>query len=147
MKQLLIILISFFCLTTSQVIGQEFVGMHADSVKQLMRASHKDFSLNTSSINKYYHYLKYEDRIGTQTFLFFLDEENICKFYKQIFDYSLQKKVIKDLNRRFVNSGDTLWTHEADMRIVSKKLKKTEWFFSITTRVVKSKDSGTIETR
>lgn len=145
MKQLLIILISFFCLTTPQVIGQEFVGMHADSVKLLMRATHKDFSLNTSSTNKYYRYLKYEDRIGTQTFLIFLDEENICTFYKEIYDYSLHKKVIKDLNNRFVNIGDTLWTDEVDMGILSKKLKKTDWFFTIITRVVKRKDNGIIE--
>ena len=140
MKQLLIILISFFWMTTSTVIGQEFIGMHADSVKLLVRATHKDLSLNTSSTNKYYHYLKYEDRIGAQTFLIFLDEEDICTFYKEIYDYSRQKKVIKDLNNRFTNIGDTLWTHQADKGIVSKKLKKNEWFFSITTRVVTSEE-------
>jgi len=135
MKQLLIILVSIFWMTVYPVIGQEFVGMHADSVMSLMRAKHKDFYLNTSSTNKYYHYLKYENRIGTQTFLIFLDEKNKCTFYKEIYDYSLQKEVIENLNRSFVNIGDTLWTGEIDMRVVSKKLKKTEWFFSITTRV------------
>ena len=127
-------------MTTFQVTGQEFVGMHADSVKLLMKATHKDFSLNSSSNNKYYHYLKYEDRIGTQTFLIFLNDENICTFYKQIYDYSLQKKVVKDLNNRFVNIGDTLWTHELENGILSKKLTKKEWFFSVTTRVVKSEE-------
>ncbi len=115
--------------------------MHADNIKLLMRATHKDFSLNTSTTNKYYHYLKYENRIGTQTVLIFLDEENKCTFYKEIYDYSLQKEVIEDLNNHFVNIGDTLWTDEANMGIVNKKLKKKEWFFSITTRVVTSQGS------
>ena len=140
MKQLLIILISLFWMTTSQVLGQEFIGTHADSVKLVMRTTHKDLSLNTSSINKYYHYLKYEDRIGAQTFLIFLDEEDICSFYKEIYDYSLQKKVIKDLNKHFVNIGDTLWTHELENGILSKKLTKKEWFFSVTTRVVTAEE-------
>ena len=135
MKLLILILISFFWMTAFQVEGQGFVGMHADSVKLLMKVEHEDFSLNTTSTNKYYSYLKYEDRIGTQTFLIFLDDENICKYYKEIYDYSLQKQVIKDLNNRFVNIGDTLWTDKVEKGIVMKKRTQNEWFFSITTRL------------
>ncbi|MEA1896035.1 MAG: hypothetical protein U9N53_00065 [Bacteroidota bacterium] len=145
MKQLLFILIGLFLLTAYPVFGQEFVGVHADSIKQLMRTTHNDLSLNTSSINKYYNYLKYEDRIGSRTFLIFLDEEDICTFYKEIYDYSFHKKVIKDLNNHYVNIGDTLWTDEVGNGILSKKLQKNEWFFSVTTRVEASKDNGIME--
>lgn len=138
MKQLIFILISFIWMTTSQVKGQEIIGMHADSVKLLMKSNYKDFNLNTSSINKYYNYLKYEDRIRTKTFLVFLDEENRCKYYKEIYDYSLKKRVYEDLNNHFINIGDSLWKGATDEVFVTKKLKQNEWFFSITTRVVKN---------
>jgi len=137
MKQLILIVISLFWMTAYQVKGQEFVGIHADTLKLMMKVEYRDFSLNTSSTNRYYRYLKYEDRIGTQTFLIFLDEKNICKYYKEIYDFSLQKQVFEDLNNRFVNIGDTLWTEKVENGIVMKKLTQNEWFFSITTRLEK----------
>ena len=127
-------LLMFFisCFTTK---SQEVIGLHADSIKVIMNENLPEFVLNTTSTNKVYNYLKYEDHTGTQTMLFFLTDNDICRYFKRICDYSLYSNIVGYLNENFENTNDTLWTSETDQGELQKVLKKEDWFFTIVTRL------------
>ncbi len=134
LRLLFISLLMFFisCLTTK---SQDVIGLHADSIKVIMNENLPEFVLNTTSINKVYNYLKYEDHTGTQTMLFFLTDSDTCRYFKRICDYSLYSNMVGYLNEYFENINDTLWISETDLGELQKELKKEDWFFTIVTRL------------
>jgi len=116
--------------------GQNFIGMHADEIKKVMKKEHPDFILNTTSVNKYFNYLKYENEEGTQTMLIFLDDQDLCKYFKRICDYIHLPEMTIHLNEHSKRENDTLWVFQANEHAYSQVLTKQDWFFTITTRPV-----------
>ena len=116
------------------VYGQDVVGMHSDSIKILMKNNYPDLSLNTSSINKTYNYLKYEDFMGSQTVLMFLSDSNTCRYVKQMCSYNLFDQVVDSLNNNYERVNDTLWKFNVQQIQMTKQLKKQDWFFTVLTK-------------
>ncbi len=114
--------------------AQEFIGMQTDQIKKEMRAAGKDFALDESTVNKVYKYLKYVDDLETRTILFFLSEDDVCTWYKVIYDNDLLTSVVQQLDSTCRKISDTLWLEEIDGRQYRKELKQQDWFFSVTTR-------------
>jgi len=114
--------------------GQNFIGMHADEIKAIMKQQHTGFLLNTSTINPHFNYLKYENEEGTQTMLIFLNEQDRCKYYKRICDYVHLPEMTVQLNAHSRRENDSLWVFQDDHRNFSQVLIKGDWFFTITTR-------------
>jgi hypothetical protein len=127
-RYLLIILLSLVqCICN----GQEFIGKHKDEVKQLMSSERKDVHIDQSSRNTVYNLLKYIDRNSTQTVLFVFDENDTCRFYKTIYDYSYLRQVERELNQKYTGISAGSWNFQSGVNKYLITLKKEKWYFSV----------------
>ncbi len=115
-------------------MAQDFIGMPAEEIKKQMRAGEKEFALDETTVNKVYKYLKYVDEMEMRTILFFLSDDDICTYYRIIYDNELYASVVKQLDSTGLKVADTLWVQEINGKRYRKELKKHDWFFTVTTR-------------
>ncbi len=134
MKRNRFIIGAVFLLLALTGTAQDFIGMQAEEIKKQMRAGHKDFALDETTKNKVYKYLKYVDGMETRTILFFLSDENICTYYRIIYESDLYNQVVQQLDSTCLKVSDTLWVQEDDGERYRKELKQHDWFFTVTTR-------------
>ncbi len=114
--------------------GQNFIGLHEEKIKAVMKESYANFYLNTTTVNKHFNYLKYENDEGTQTLLIFLDENDSCKYFKRIYDYLHLPDLTIQLKKSSKRKNDTLWILKNGNETYDQIIQKGEWFFTVTTR-------------
>lgn len=140
MLRILFIFIGILYLSVLSGTAQDWVGMQDDSIKKVIKTEFPDFALNTSMVNKSYHYLKFEKSDGMQTMLVFLDDSNKCRYVKSIYDYYEWKRVLSYFNETLTWQNDSLWSYIKENREITKELKKEDWFFTVVTKSRKVKD-------
>ena len=129
-----IILISFLLLIVGTGKSQTLVGYHSDDVKKIMRETQNEFRLNDNTKNEYYNYLKFENRFGTKTFLFFLSENDTCTYTKMMCDYSELKETLGMLNEKYQMVNENKWIEKKNNEKYTITLKKEQWYFTLVTR-------------
>ncbi len=129
-----IILISFLLLIAGTGKSQTLVGYHSDDVKKIMKETQNEFRLNDDIKNEYYNYLKFENRFGTKTFLFFLSENDTCTYTKMMCDYSELKETLGMLNEKYQMVNENKWIEKMNNEKYTITLKKEQWYFTLVTR-------------
>jgi len=133
-----ILVTGFYLMLSFTGIAQNLIGYHTGEIKKYMLTRQNDFSLDNTTINRSYRYLKYVDRLGTRTALYFLSDADICTWYKTIYDNSLLNQVSGELDKSYRKLADTLWLEQIDGHYFQKILKRQDWFFSVTTKPVQA---------
>lgn len=121
----------FLCQTAA---AQNYIGLHKEDIAKAMKADHKQFKLNRSTVNPHYNYLKYEDSINEITILFFLSDEDVCTLVRKICDYSNINEIIQELNSLYTAKEQNVWIEKKDGKIYLIELTEEEWFFTVTTK-------------
>ena len=129
-----IIIITFLLLLSGAGQSQNLIGYHSDDIRKIMREDQNEFRLNDDTKNEYYNYLKFENRYGTKTFLFFLSENDTCKYTKLMCNHSELKETLKMLNENFKPVNENMWIEKKNGEKYTITLKKEQWFFSLITR-------------
>ncbi len=114
---------------------QNLIGYHKPDIIKIMKEKQSVYSLDNQAINPVYNYLKYVDALGNRTLLFFLSEEDICTHFKLMSDYAYFKSTRKRMDEKFKRINDSIWVQRINKKDYIKKLKKGEWFFTVTTRL------------
>jgi hypothetical protein len=128
------ILIVWLLLSSFRTNAQNFIGMTKDQIILEMNTTGKNFKLNTSAINPYYKYLKFENSIDEITILFFLSADDVCTLVRKMCDYANINDEISDLNRRYKRLNKDKWTYSDKGITYLVTLEESEWYFTITTK-------------
>ncbi|MCH7658081.1 MAG: hypothetical protein IIB05_07155 [Bacteroidetes bacterium] len=128
------IVISFLLLITGTGKSQNLIGYHSNDIKKNMRETQNEFRLNNDTKNEYYNYLKFENRFGTKTFLFFLSENDTCIYTKLMCDYNDLKETLKMLNEKHQLVNKNNWIEEKNGNKFNISLKREKWYFTLVTR-------------
>lgn len=134
MKILSHILILICLLLPIRAMGQHYIGKSKPEVKQMMKENNKEVYEDNTSRNTLFNMVKYVDRLGTQTLIYFFNQGDTCLYSKWMCDYSMLNKVIADLNSSHKQSAEDSWYYSVDGREYKITLATGEWFFTITTR-------------
>jgi len=118
----------------SEIGAQNYIGMNKDEIIVDMNTLHKSFKLNTSAVNPYYKYLKFEDNINEITILFFLSENDKCTLVRKMCDYANINDEIEDLNKKYKKLGKNKWNYSVKGKIYTVTLEESEWYFTISTK-------------
>lgn len=121
----------FLFLTGIGVSGQNVIGYNENEIKTYMKENHKEMSYNNVT-NSSYKYLKYTNSTESQTLLFFLSPESVCKSVRLICDKSQITQKMKELNTLYKKEGENTWIDKRDgvkYRITSKEEK---WAFIVS---------------
>lgn len=91
----------------------------------------KDMHFNSVK-NSMFSYLKYSNNSDSQTILFFMTPDSVCKSVKVICDSMLKPEKIRELDAKYKRIGDYRWTDLRDGKNYLVKFKEEEWTCSIT---------------
>ena len=87
-----------------------------------------------ADIKKYtsFSYIKYSDKYDTQTILFFLSPDSVCKSIHTICNKNIRSEKIRELDSLYSRSGENIWTDKKPGKNHRVKLVDDEWSFSVT---------------
>jgi hypothetical protein len=133
----ILILLTGILTLPGYLYSQEYIGYHEEKIKTLMKEENKMFKLNTNTVNKYYKYLKYEDKVNEITIMFFLSDNDYCTLVRYMSDYSNINETLNDLNSKYKKISKNSWQYHKNGKTYSVKLEEGDWFFTVTTQEVK----------
>ncbi len=111
MKTAALFLILF--VNCSYAFGQNLIGYNDAEIRKFMKQNRKDMNFNNVK-NSMFRYLKYSDSSDSQTILFFLTADSVCKGVRVICDNSMKPERLKSwmqlIKRSVKTSGLTIMT-------------------------------------
>jgi hypothetical protein len=134
MKNLKTSTVLFFILIPFNLTAQNLIGSSAKDIRIYMKENQKIFANQGMVYNSTFKYLKYVDRNETQTLLFFLTTDSICRSVRLVCDKSLKDQKIKELNSNFKKTSENNWTDFKNGKKFLIELKDEELSFSVTIR-------------
>jgi hypothetical protein len=135
MKKYLSPIVLICCLALpGRTVGQNYVGLHKEAVRDTMKEYRRDLFEDNTSRNTAYNMVKYIDNLGNQTLYYFFSEGDTCLYSKWICDYSMLNKVVSGLNESYEPSADDSWLYTYRGKRYRITLTSGEWFFTITTK-------------
>jgi hypothetical protein len=116
--------------------GQNLIGSNEKEIRKYMADNQKNMTFQNFTNNSTFKYLKYSDADETQTILFFLNEQLVCKTVRLVCDKSLKTQKIKDFNSLYKKAGDNQWTETKNGKSYLIEIKDEEWSFNITIKLI-----------
>ncbi len=123
--------LAVFLLTIFTSHSQNLIGYKAVDIKKYMSLNRSDME-NEKVNNTSFSYIKYSDKYDTQTILFFLSPDSVCKSIRNICNRSIRSKKIKELDSLYSRSGENIWTDKKPGKNYRVKLVDDDWSFSVT---------------
>ena len=115
--------------------AQNLIGLNEKEIRTYMADNLKNVTFQNFVNNSTFKYLKYSDADETQTMLFFLNDQLVCKAVRLVYDKSLREEKLKELNTLYKKTGDNQWTETKDGKSYLIELKEEEWKFNITIKL------------
>jgi hypothetical protein len=106
--------------------GQNLIGYKGNDILKYMKKNHKEMNLN-NVVNNKFSYLKYSDNSESQTILFFLNSDSLCRSERIVCDRTLKSLKLKELDSRYLKNGDNKWIDKHDGKIYKIELSEGEW--------------------
>jgi hypothetical protein len=91
-----------------------------------MKLNNKEMTLE-NVINTRYSYLKYSDAYDSQTLLFFLNADSVCKSIQLICNRMIRNEKIKEFNSEYLIINDKKWIDTLGRRRSIIKLDDDLW--------------------
>lgn len=118
----------------SSVQSQNVLGFSEDEVKSYFNSNYPDLVLQTNTKNNTYRYLKYSDfNTNLITALIFIDKEGLCSSVRFIYDLSMEKDIIEELNNKFKKTEEENRWIDSDSGKKKAHIfyKKEDWFITV----------------
>jgi hypothetical protein len=129
LKAAVFLVVFMFC---HNLNGQNLIGYKEKEIRQYMREKQKNMSFQSMTFNNTFKYMKYVDMNETQTLLFFLTADSVCKSVRLICDKSLKEDKIKELDAVYSKAGNNAWSEARNGKKYLIELKEEEWSFNVT---------------
>jgi len=88
-------------------------------------------------VNSKFSYLKYTDNSDSQTMLFFLNPDSICKSVRIICDTYMKSKKVKEFNSLYTKCGYNKWIEKREGKEYLIKVIDGNWSCAISIEPVK----------
>jgi hypothetical protein len=124
-------LITLLIFTCNCTFGQNLIGYNDTEIKKFMKQNRQDMHYNNVK-NCLFNYLKYSDNSESQTILFFLTPDSVCKGVRVICENNMKPEKIKELDASYKRIGNYKWVDNHNGKNYLIKLKEEEWSCSIT---------------
>ncbi|MGE5420472.1 MAG: hypothetical protein ACM3UT_09815 [Chloroflexota bacterium] len=129
MKFLISVILITAALATAT--GQNLIGFRYGEIRNYMKENYKDLNYNKVNNSKFT-YLKYSDNLESQTLLFFLDKDSVCKSIRIICDEGAKSQKVKEFNSIYKRKGENRWIDSRQGVNYLIELKDEDWASVIT---------------
>jgi hypothetical protein len=127
----IIIMLSILNLTSLLINGQNLIGYNCKEIKAYMLENRKDMNIENVTNNKF-KYLKYSDNTDSQTLLFFLTSDSVCKSVRLICDLRIKQEKVKEFDTLYTKKGEFKWIDNRKGRDYLIELKNEKWSSIVT---------------
>lgn len=125
----------FIILATASVArGQNFIGLHKDSIKVLVPNDYPGFIFTKEVSNFDKSFIKFENTFEEQTLIFVLNEKGYCKYVSRMYNTWLFNKLKEDLDKKYGTSKNLIWVEKKDDKDFELELRKGKWFVTLMIR-------------
>lgn len=114
--------------------GQNLIGLTKGEILKLVPTSCKGFIFAKYIQNGDKSFIKFENPTDEQTLLFMLNSQEICTSVSRMYNTWLYDKVYKDLCCEYKQVSMDTWTDSKNGNDYEVKLKRGEWFITVTIR-------------
>jgi hypothetical protein len=111
--------------------GQNLIGYRYMEIKKYMKDNHKELSFNNVSNSKF-KYLKYTDSSDSQTLLFFLNSDSVCRSVRMICNVTRKDEKAREFNSIYKKTDDNRWIESRDGKEYLIKIIGEKWYYIIT---------------
>ena len=129
-------ILTFLMLSCCCTYGQNLIGYNYLEIRMFMRENRKDMNFNNVRNNKFI-YLKYSDNSDSQTILFFLTQDSVCKSVRVICDNTVKTEKVKELDSNYKKAGENRWIDNHNGKDYLIEVKDETWSCVITIEPVK----------
>ena len=129
MKSFTLLLLMF--LAFSPVRSQNLVGFDAKSIKKYMKENYKNM-MSEKVANPGFSYLKFSDNSDSQTLLFFLGSDSICKSERIMIDMRVKTDRVKEFNSIYRKHGELSWIDTRHGKDYLIELRDEPWYSVVT---------------
>lgn len=91
----------------------------------------KTFSIDKTTKNPHFKYLKFVDYRQERTILCFIDDNGKCRMLRYVGGYSYLTGMQDKLNNAYKKKGKDYWEYMVNNVVYSVTLTQKEWFFKI----------------
>ncbi len=127
----IISLLAFIIVMGSVSYGQNLIGYNDYEIRKLMKENKRDMNFEKVINNKFI-YLKYSDNSDSQTILFFLSPDSVCKNVRIICDKGIKAEKVKEFNQLYKKNGDNKWIDRKGRKDYLIEIKDEKWSTVIT---------------
>lgn len=127
----IITLLSFIIVMGSATYGQNLIGYNDYEIRKFMKEKKSDMNFDKVINNKFI-YLKYSDNSDSQTILFFLSPDSVCKNIRIICDKGIRADKEKEFNKLYKKNGDNKWVDRHGRKNYLIEIKDEKWSCVIT---------------
>jgi hypothetical protein len=124
-------ILTFLMLSCCCTYGQNLIGYNYLEIRMFMRENRKDMNFNNVRNNKFI-YLKYSDNSDSQTILFFLTQDSVCKSVRIICDKTMKSEKVKELDSNYKKAGENRWVDNHNGKNYLIEVKDETWSCVIT---------------
>ncbi|MCX6327219.1 MAG: hypothetical protein NT144_11305 [Bacteroidia bacterium] len=111
--------------------GQNLIGYNDKEIRKYMKENRAEMNFNKVTNSKF-KYLKYSDNSDSQTMLFFLDRDSVCKSVRLICDLSVKADKVKEFNSIYKTSGENRWIDKREGKDYMVEIVDGKWSCIIT---------------
>jgi len=122
------------CIIAFQGFAQNFIGQHKDEIQKNVLTAYPGFVFEKEVENGKKSFLKFVNNFDEQTLLFIIDEKGYCTSISRMYNTWLFSRVKNELNKKYQQKDSLTWLEYKDDKVYEIKLKKGEWFITVTTR-------------
>jgi hypothetical protein len=127
----IIILFVILMLTSYYTYGQNLIGYHSKEIQKYMKENRRD--LNSEKVtNNRFKYLKYSDNSDTQTLLFFINKDSVCKSVRITCNLSVKAEKVKEFNSVYKKNGENRWIDNRNGKDYLIEIRDEKWSCIIT---------------
>lgn len=121
-----VILSSALILICSYLQSQNLIGYKGKDILKYMKMNRSEMNYN-NVVNSKFSYLKYSDSSESQTILFFLSVDSVCRSVRIVCDKNMMPLKLKELNSQYVKNGDNKWIDQHGGKSYIIELKNGNW--------------------
>ena len=121
-----IVLYLILILTCMHTNGQNLIGYSGKEIKNYMKEKRQEMN-SEKVINNRFNYLKYSGGDETETVLFFLDKDSVCKNIRITCHPMYKATKVKEFNSIYKSNGENKWIDKQEGKEFLVQLKDEQW--------------------
>ena len=113
-------------LTCIYVQSQNLIGYKGKEILKYMKENNSDMNYN-NVVNSKFSYLKYSDNSESETILFFLNSDSVCRSVRIICDVNMKSQKVNEFNSHYIKNGENKWIEKRGGRDYLIEIMDGKW--------------------